>query len=58
VTGEIVEWRWNLKRLVRKSHRWKSQQWISSGFEEPTAQHVRNKTFQRAFRQHSVGSLD
>jgi hypothetical protein len=57
-TGEIVEWRWNLKQLVRKNHRWKTQQWISSGFDEPTAQRVRSKAFQRAGRQHSAGSLD
>jgi hypothetical protein len=57
-TGDIVEWRWNLSQLVRKNHRWKSQQWISSGFDEPTAQRVRGKTFQRAARQHSTGSLD
>lgn len=56
-TCEIVEWRWNLKRLVRKNHRWKTQQWISSGFDEPSAQRVRGKTFQRATRQHSAGSL-
>ncbi len=56
--SEIVEWRWNLKQLVRKNHRWKSQQWISSGFDEPTAQRVRGKTFQRALRQDSAGSLD
>ena len=56
--GEIVEWRWNLKQLVRKNHRWKSQQWISSGFDEPTAQRVRGKTFQQAQRQRSAGSLD
>ncbi len=58
VTGEIVEWRWNLKQLVRKHHRWKTQQWISSGFDEPTAQRVRSKTFQRARRQHSASNLD
>ncbi|MBC8002816.1 MAG: NRDE family protein [Opitutaceae bacterium] len=58
VTGEIVEWRWNLEKLVRKNHRWKTQQWISSGFDEPTAQRVRGKTFQRVARQHSAGSLD
>jgi hypothetical protein len=56
--GEIVEWRWNLEQLVRKHHRWKSQQWISSGFDEPAAQRVRGKTFQRAERQPSTGSLD
>jgi hypothetical protein len=58
VTGEIIEWRWNLKQLVRKNLPWKSQQWISSGFDEPTAQRVRGKSFQRAGRQHSAGSLD
>ncbi len=58
VTGEIVEWRWNLKQLVRKNFPWKSQQWISSGFDEPTAQRERGKTFQRAARQYSTGSLD
>jgi len=58
VTGEIVEWRWNLKQLIRKNHRWKSQQWISSGFDEPTAQRVRGRTFEQARRQLSVGSLD
>ncbi len=56
--GEVVEWRWDLELLVRKNHRWKTQQWISSGFDEPTAQRVRSKTFQRAGRQHSAGSLD
>jgi len=47
-----------LKQLARQNHRWKSQQWISSGFDEPTAQRVRGKTFQRAGQQHSTGSLD
>jgi hypothetical protein len=56
-TGEIVEWRWNLKQLVRKNLPWKSQQWISSGFDEPAAQRVRGKTFQGAGQLHSVGSL-
>jgi hypothetical protein len=57
-TGEIVEWRWNLKQLVRKKLPWKSRQWISSGFDEPTAQRARGKTFHQAERQHSAGSLD
>ena len=57
-TGKISEWRWDLKQLVRKNHRWKAQQWISSGFDEPTAQRVRSKTFQQAQRQKSAGSLD
>ncbi len=56
-TSKIAEWRWNLKQLVRKDHRWKSQQWISSGFDESTAQRVRSKTFQQVQRQKSAGSL-
>ena len=57
-TSKIAEWQWNLKQLVRKNLRWKSQQWISSGFDEPTAQRVRSKTFQQAQQQKSAGSLD
>jgi len=58
VTRQVVEWRWDSKCLTAAEHRWKTQQWISSGFDEPTAQRVRNQTFQRAARQNSVGSLD
>ena len=57
-TSEIVEWRWNLNQLVRKRHRWKSQQWISSGFDEPAAHRVRGRTFRQAQKQESAGSLD
>jgi hypothetical protein len=57
MTSEIVEWRWNLKQLIRKNHHWKSRQWISSGFDEATAQRIRGKTFRQASRQQSIGSL-
>jgi len=57
-TGEIIEWRWNLKKLARKNHHWKSQQWISSGFDEPAAQRERHKAFQQAGQKHSTTSLD
>ena len=56
--GEITEWCWDLKQLVRKNHQWKTQQWISSGFDEPTAQRIRSRTFQQAQRQKSAGSVD
>jgi hypothetical protein len=56
-TGEIAEWRWNLKQLVRKNHPWKTQQWISSGFNEPAAQRVRSKEFERALKHATAGSL-
>lgn len=56
-TKEIVEWRWNLRKLERLSHRWCSKQWISSGFDEPKAQRIRTRAFRAALEQRSVGSL-
>ena len=55
---KITEWRWDLKKLARKNHRWKAQQWISSGFDERTAQQLRGKTFAEAQQQRSAGSRD
>jgi hypothetical protein len=57
VTREIVEWRWDLKSLVRKKFRWEDQQWISSGLDEPAARRVRGRTFREALKQKSAGSL-
>ena len=57
-SGAIIEWRWNLKRLVRKKHRWTTQQWISSGFDEQTAQRVRGGTFRQALRHTSARQLN
>jgi hypothetical protein len=56
-TNDIAEWRWDLKTLVRKNHPWKAQQWISSGFDEPSAQRVRSRTFHEALKQKSAGSV-
>ncbi len=42
-THEIIEWGWDLKNLVHKSHPWQTQQWISSGFDEPAAQRIRKE---------------
>ena len=55
---EIYEWRWNTKRLNRRKHPWLTGQFISSGFNEPTAQRVRSETFHCSRRQRSFGSLD
>ena len=55
---EIIEWRWDGQRLVARPAPWKLQQWISSGFDEPTAQRLRGSTFQRALPQKSAGTLD
>lgn len=54
----IVEWQWDLQNLVCKKHSWIAQQWISSGFDEPMAQKIRNETFQNALQQKSAGRLD
>jgi hypothetical protein len=55
--GEIVEWRWNSQRLVHKKASWRTQQWISSGFDETVAQRVRGGTFRQALRQTPMGRL-
>jgi hypothetical protein len=56
-TREIFEWRWDLKLLVCKKLPWKTQQWISSGFDEPTAQRVRGRIFRSVLRERSAGGL-
>jgi hypothetical protein len=53
----VLEWRWDLKSFVRKKHPWESQQWISSGLDEPAAQRFRSRAFRQAQRQSSAGSL-
>ena len=54
-TNEIFEWRWDLKTLFAKQHPWRLQQWISSGFDEPQAQRLRDKVFQGAAALKSAG---
>jgi hypothetical protein len=54
---EITEWRWDLKQITRKRHTWRAQQWISSGFDEPTAQKLRSETFRQAQTQESAGTI-
>jgi len=55
---EIIQWQWNLEKLVRIRHEWKAQQWISSGFNEPMAQQVRSRMFEIALLQEDAGSID
>jgi hypothetical protein len=57
-TQELVEWSWNLKELVGKPHAWRTQQFISSGYDEPMAQRLRSATFRRALRQKSAGTRE
>ncbi len=54
----VVEWRWNLERLECLDHRWQTNTWISSSFDEPGAQQTRGKIFAEALRQDSARSLD
>ena len=51
----VVEWRWNLWRVERVAHCWRTNTWISSGFDEPGAQQTRGKTFGEALLQSPVG---
>ena len=53
---EVVEWLWNLRRLERTDHAWQTQQWISSGFDEPKAQRVRSRTFRLSKMHATFGS--
>jgi len=55
---EVLEWQWDLSQLVRKAHHWRSQQWISSGFDEPTAQIIRSQTFAKFLSQSTAGTSD
>lgn len=54
----VIEWRWNLKRLERIEHHWRTNTWISSSFDEPGAQQERGKAFKEALRQSSVETAD
>lgn len=53
---QVCEWRWDLNTLVCWKHDWESQQWISSGHDEITAQSVRTQTFRTALNQRTSGS--
>lgn len=54
----IVEWRWDLNRLIRVKHSWQAQQWISSGFDEQGAQRMRSKAFVTARQQRTFGGAE
>lgn len=53
---EIVEMRWDLVTLRRLALPWKAQQWISSGFNEPTAQRFRSEVFTEKCKEPDFGS--
>jgi hypothetical protein len=39
----VVEWRWNLERLIARKHGWRRQHWFSSGLDERRAELERAK---------------
>jgi hypothetical protein len=41
--NRVIEWRWNLNRLSKRKHPWKSRHWFSSGFDEATAEAERTR---------------
>src|ERR1041385_8757664 len=41
--SRVIEWRWNLNRLSKRKHPWKSRHWFSSGFDEATAEAERTR---------------
>ena len=54
----LIEWRWNLSRLERLEHSWKTNIWISSGLDESGAEKTRRETFQASLRNQPVPNLD
>lgn len=54
---EVWEWRWNLRELACLRHDWSPSQWLSSGYDEPTAQRIRGTTFDSMRREPDAGSI-
>jgi len=55
---EIIEWSWDMTQLTQQRFSWSPRQWISSGFDETAAQKIRSRTFRRAQRQKSAGTIN
>ena len=58
VPASILEWQWNRQSLERLDHPWRTNTWISSGFDEPGSQQARGGIFNQALRQVSAGTAD
>ncbi|MCD8534650.1 MAG: NRDE family protein [Verrucomicrobia bacterium] len=43
-SSSVVEWRWNGYVLENIDHPWRQNMWVSSGFNEPSAQAIRQHT--------------
>jgi len=53
-TEQVIEWQWNLSTLRSVGHDWKTNVWISSGFDEAGAQGTRRLVFDRLIEQESA----
>lgn len=54
----VSEWGWNLETLTHHLLPWRTQQWISSGHDEPGAQVSRGRVFDRLRRATAAGTVD
>lgn len=52
----VVEWRWDMEQLEELRHPWSANQWASSGFDEPAAQHCRRTQFLDEIQRPPTGS--
>ena len=52
----VLEWRWDGVGLGRVERPWSPCQWLSSGFDESTAQRIRGATFARHSADSEAGS--
>jgi transport and Golgi organization protein 2 len=41
--NRVIEWRWDLNRLLIRKHSWESRHWFSSGLDEATAEAERTR---------------
>lgn len=57
VERRVCEFRWDQNTLTEEPHRWETQHWFSSGFDEPGAQHARSRVAHDAAAQPGTGSL-
>jgi hypothetical protein len=55
---KIIEWSWDMTQLRQQRLSWRPRQWISSAFDEATAQKIRSRTFRHAQGHRSANTLN
>jgi len=53
----LIECRWDVRRLEKRRHKWRTGHWFSSGFAERKAEHIRAQVCLRHGSVHSASSL-